>query len=378
MASVSKVGDKYKVRWRVGDKARAKRFDTWEQANAYRVQIEHDLINDRAIANEGTTFATWAEAWHPTRLGLRPSTAARNLSLYQNHMREHFGTERLADITQPDVQAWVSKLAGKGLAPTTVRECYQELNKCLTAAVTAKALRGNPCQGIQLPKVEHAEMMFLDTAQVRLLADSIDKRYRALIYLLAYGGLRIGEAAALTKDDLTAKGVNVTKTASEVKGHIVTSGPKTKAGRRTVPLPKSVLTTLEEHIKTYPGAYLFTGRDGGQIRAGIFRARHFNKAVKSATAAIAEAKAKVAEAQDGGRDVGAATLALAGIAPFDGLRIHDLRHTAVSFWIRQDVDLLRVKKWAGHTSSTFTLDRYGHLFEDDNTHILDRLDGHVL
>ena len=44
------------------------------------------------------------------------------------------------------------------------------------------------------------------------------------------------------------------------------------------------------------------------------------------------------------------------------LRIHDLRHTAVSLMIRADYPLLTITKMIGHTSVAFTQDRYGHLF----------------
>jgi integrase len=86
---------------------------------------------------------------------------------------------------------------------------------------------------------------------------------------------------------------------------------------------------------------VFTSPQGQPVRVSTFRARAFATACKRAN--------------------------------LPGLRIHDLRHTAVSLWMRAQVDLVRVKKWAGHTSSTFTVDRYGHFFPADDAAILDRL-----
>lgn len=350
MASVTKTPQGgWKVRWRVGQQARSKTFDTRAQADAFRVGIDSDLLSGRAVVHNRVTLDQWARTWMPNRQGLRETTTARNLSLYSNHIRPALGDTFLSDLTPPMVQAFVSALAkkqragksGKTLAPTTVREVYQELDKCLTAAVHAKYLRDNPCQGISLPKVEHQDMHFLTHGQVKALAETIDARYRALVYLLAYGGLRIGEATALLPTDFDGQSVSVTKTVSEVRGQMLTNTPKTRAGRRTVPLPAFVCEEVSNHLSTYPGDYLFTGANGGQVRANILRARHFRKAKEA---------------------VG-----------MPGLRIHDLRHTAVSLWINQGVDLLRIKKWAGHTSATFTLDRYGHLFEDENDAIMLRL-----
>jgi hypothetical protein len=61
----------------------------------------------------------------------------------------------------------------------------------------------------------------------------------------------------------------------------------------------------------------------------------------------------------------------AGLEP---LRPHDLRHTAVALWIAAGANPKEVAVRAGHTSVSFTLDRYGHLFEGHDAELRDRLD----
>jgi integrase len=61
----------------------------------------------------------------------------------------------------------------------------------------------------------------------------------------------------------------------------------------------------------------------------------------------------------------------AGLAP---LRPHDLRHTAVALWIAAGANPKEVSVRAGHTSVSFTLDRYGHLFPGHDAELRDRLD----
>ncbi|MGH8899972.1 MAG: hypothetical protein ACRDZ4_23780 [Egibacteraceae bacterium] len=61
-------------------------------------------------------------------------------------------------------------------------------------------------------------------------------------------------------------------------------------------------------------------------------------------------------------------------AGLDGLRFHDLRHTAVALWVAAGANVLEVKQRAGHTRSTFTLDRYGHLFPNADKGLASRLD----
>jgi hypothetical protein len=58
----------------------------------------------------------------------------------------------------------------------------------------------------------------------------------------------------------------------------------------------------------------------------------------------------------------------------DGLRIHDLRHTAVALWIAAGANPKEVSARAGHSSVSFTLDRYGHLYPEADRALRDRLD----
>ena len=57
----------------------------------------------------------------------------------------------------------------------------------------------SPCRRVPLPKVEREEMQFLTPAEIAWLADVIDPRYRVLVLVAAYGGLRIGKLAGLRR-----------------------------------------------------------------------------------------------------------------------------------------------------------------------------------
>jgi site-specific recombinase XerC len=77
---------------------------------------------------------------------------------------------------------------------------------------------------VRLPKVEREEMRFLNPAEVAWLADVIDARYRALVLVAAYGGLRIGELAGLRRRrvDLLRGTVDVAEIVVEVRGELFT------------------------------------------------------------------------------------------------------------------------------------------------------------
>jgi integrase len=287
-------------------------------------------------------FGEWLDRWAETRHGRR-STLARDESYMRNHLRPAWADTPLSAIRQPDVVEWVGQLQAKGLAPATVGKAYQLLAAAMQAAVDAELIAASPCRNVPLPKVERYEMRFLDHAEIARLADATDPRYRALVLVLAYGGLRIGEAAALRTTRLlpTRRELDIAETVAWVKGHPDLGPPKSKAGRRPVALPAPVWAELTAHVDTYATEWVFPAPAGGLLQPSHFRRRVWAPATKA--------------------------------AGLEGLRVHDLRHTAVSLWIEAGADVKRVATRAGHTSVAFTLDRYGHLYPDADAALADRL-----
>jgi len=237
-------------------------------------------------------------------------------------------------------------LLTQDLAPATVVKAYQLLGKVMTAAVDAGMLAQSPCRGVPLPRVEYEETRFLNPAEIAHLADKIHPAYRALVLVGAYGGLRIGELAALRRSrvDFDAGTVDVVETMNELKGTLTVGPPKTRASRRRVSLPAGVMEELAVHLRApgRPTDQVFKARGGGYLRVSNFRQHIWRPATVEANLA--------------------------------GLRIHDLRHTAVALWIAAGAFPKEVAARAGHTSVSFVLDRYGHLFPEADTALRARLD----
>jgi integrase len=151
-------------------------------------------------------------------------------------------------------------------------------------------------------------------------------------------GLRRGRV------DLDHGMVEVAEVVTEVSGYLHFGPPKTRAGYRRIGLPYVVVEALTEQLAG-PGSgddLVFVGPQGGTLRLARFRHRVWRPATRA--------------------------------AGLDGLRIHDLRHTAVALWIAAGANPKEVAARAGHTSVSFTLDRYGHLYPDADQALRDRLD----
>jgi integrase len=131
---------------------------------------------------------------------------------------------------------------------------------------------------VPLPAEPHIEQRFLTASEVELLAEAMEPRFRAMVLLAAYGGLRFGELAGLRRArvDLLRSRVVVTETLMEANGQLMFGPPKTKRSRRTVPLPRRIAGELEHHLHHYvlaaPDALVFTGPKGALLRrAGFHR-----------------------------------------------------------------------------------------------------------
>jgi integrase len=339
----------YRVRYR--DPAGSQRSKVFaRKADAQRFLNETETAKAKGTWTDPSLgkvlFRDWLGEWWATTTNLRPKTRDRDELLLRRFAMPRFGAVPLAAISQRDVRAWVAELSARGLAPATVQKSYQLLGKVMGAAADAGMLAQSPCRRVPLPKVEREEMRFLTPAEVAALAAAIPPRYRALVLVGAYGGLRIGELAGLRRSrvDLLRGTVQVAEIVVEVRGVLHIGPPKTRASRRTVGLPRFVADELAAHLAGPgdPEHFVFTAPQGGALRVTAFRARVWRLAIRA--------------------------------AGLDGLRIHDLRHTAVALWIAAGANPKEVAARAGHASVSFTLDRYGHLYPEADTALRDRLD----
>jgi integrase len=207
-------------------------------------------------------------------------------------------------------------------------------------------------------------MRFLDHDQVDSLAEAISHpvlrrpgngaapwwrsdlpEYGLLIRLAAYGGLRAGEIGALRvrRVDLGAGSVEVVESVAEVGGRLEIGSTKTYRPR-VVPLPRSVVDQLAEHMQGMAeDAFVFTSPTGGPLRHSTFYKRHFRPAVAQAE------------------------------LPAD-LRFHDLRHTYAGFLIAEGAHPRMMMERLGHSSIQVTLGTYGHLLPSLGEQLTDALD----
>lgn len=184
--------------------------------------------------------------------------------------------------------------------------------------------------------------------ELRRLMVEMPERYKALVEVMAYQGLRPGEAVSLRVGDLDSMRRTLTIERS-ISGF-------TKTGlARTLTLPTLIVEMLTDHLERFsdpsnPEAPMFTTESGGAISTKFaydaWSRRHFAPAVERAGIT-------------------------ARISP------NDLRHYAVKFAIGQGADVFSVQKMLGHAKPSITLDIYGSEWETSAEDLAAKLEGPI-
>lgn len=344
-------GGRWEVRYRDPEgKQRARLFDRKVDAERFGATTGADIVRGSYVDPSlgRLTLAKFAEqTYRPTMVGLEATTRARDESYLRTHILPVFGPKALAAIDYASCQAWVNELSTRR-APATVVKAAQIMGKVMKTAVRSRTIAHNPMAEVSLPTIVESEDFYLTPAQVADLADAmtgVAPRFRALVWLGRYAGPRIGELLSLrwTDIDFLRSTLTISRKVVEVSGvGLVEGQTKTKAGRRTVTLPRPVLAEVERHRDAFGSPSLvFTSAEGQQIRANNLRRRAWAHAVAAC-------------------DLG-------------GFTFHDMRHTAVSLWVAAGASDLEVAKWAGHRSAAFTKSRYAHLFPEHGEALAARL-----
>jgi integrase len=121
----------------------------------------------------------------------------------------------------------------------------------LAAAIDDNRLQFNPATAIPLPTERQKPARYLSQLEVERLVDEMPRLYRALVLVGAYAGLRWGEAAGLRRRDIDPlrSRIHVVHTAVEMRGRVTLDNePKTARSKRSVPVARTIMRRLEEHL----------------------------------------------------------------------------------------------------------------------------------
>jgi integrase len=319
-------------------------FSTITAARQWRQDAQAALRAGTLTADRGRTLQEAADGWlEAARAGIvlnrsgdpyKPAAIRSYAHVLRLHVLPTLGHERLRELSLPQLQQFVDRLTADGLSAGTITTAITPLRTIYRRARQLGEVTNNPVAGIMLPSVNRRQERFALVEHIEALIAKLDSaRDRALWATAIYAGLRRGELMALRREDVDlASGVNdVRRGWDRVEGEVA---PKSKQGRRKVPVPAALRDRLAEHLIDVPGGRVFIGLEDSYER-------------------------------------GRAAAAAAGAEP---PTLHECRHGYASLMLAAGVNMKALSTFMGHANIRITLDQYGHLLpgaEDEAAGLLD-------
>lgn len=289
---------------------------------------------DKVVALKVVTFESYSNAWLADRQ-LKPRTRDHYRQLLDNQILPTFGDVPLKTITAHLIRRWHTGL-GSG-TPTLRAHAYGLLRTILGDAVRDGEIPANPAHirgagnAKRVLKIKPASL-----AELEAIAAAMPERYRLMVLLAAWCGLRFGEITELRRGDvdLANRVLRVRRGVTRVKGDFIIGTPKSDAGTRDVAIPPHLVPAVKAHLTTCVNGrdgLLFPARDGVGHMAPSTLYKVFYPAREKA-----------------GRP---------------DLRFHDLRHTGAVLAASTGATLADLMGRLGHSTAGAAM-RYQHASQD--------------
>jgi integrase len=313
-------------------------FGTKAEATRWLAVVQADIERRvwRAPEAEHVTLRDYSNGWIISR-DLRSKTREDYRAILDHHILPGLGGMPLGRITPTMVREWHQGLA-KTTGPTMRSHAYGLLRTIMGTAVTEDSISANPCRIRGAGSTRRKSKTVPATVpEIVTIAEAMPPRYRAMVLLSAWCGLRFGEATELRRSDidLDAEKVYVERAVVRAEGKFIVGPPKSDAGIRTVAIPPHVMPVLTEHLDQHaqsgPHGLLFPPRGQATHLAPSTLYRVFYPARE--------------------------------VAGRPDLRWHDLRHTAAVLAATRGATLADLMHRLGHSTPGAAM-RYQHMAED--------------
>ncbi len=355
---------RYRARYRhLGERLAAPfTFQTKMDAGAWLAHMQTELAKlahrpeavvkaeAAALVAKSRLFGPYAVARVAART-LKPRAREEYENLLNRYLLPTFGTVPMVDIDPPMVRQWFDTVMGdrrgKSSGNTARAHAYGLLKSILSNAVSDGYLVANPCTVVGALNVRAAHKPVpVTVTQLNALAAATPERYRAMVLMSCWCGLRFGEVAALRRCDLTTDGseLSIRRGAIRLRGQgTLTGTPKSEAGIRLVSVPGPLTGVLVDHLARFVGPswddLLFPAENGRTLPSATFY-RWFHRARAA--------------------------------ADLPDLHFHDLRHTGATWAADGGASLKEIMQRIGHSTPGAAM-RYQHAGRKGDRAIADRL-----
>ena len=322
-----------------------------------------------AAAEQDPKVYEYCAKWfrlHTAGLGKKRVADYRNA--INNHICPVVGDRQLSALTYSDVRAVMA--AAAGLSKSSQQKIVTTLRRICAAALRDGLLQRDPTAGLKAAGESSAEKEALTRdQQARLLAALSGLNTETFVRLCLFAGLRREEALGLMWSDLDLDAATPTLTVARVcawdggNAAEIRTKLKSKAARRTVPIPAALADHLRALQPRSSSPYVCPGASGEPMTAAAFR-RMWGKVGQRT---VREVKRKQPDGKVAVRLLRVGERASPN-APEISLDFHvtphQLRHTYITELILAGANIRRVQYLAGHANPAVTLRIYTHLMEN--------------
>ncbi len=323
---------------------RAGRAAVVEAVDKLRADLRSGLHIDTPRMTLGEFLSRWLD--DTVRVAVRPSTYARHKDFIRLYIAPHLGGVPLSRVTPMHIQSLLADLERAQKSPRLRQMVRSTLHAALNRAVKWDLIPRNPCDAVEKPRAPRPEMKTLTKQEVDVFLQAAQEdRLYALYVLAVTTGMRQGELFGLQWSDVDLKTCTLS-VRRQLTQSMTFVEPKTKKACRQILLPQVAVTALQTHRKQMLAQQarllaagkrtewnslnlIFTDGEGNPLRASNFLRRSFFPLLKKA----------------GTKRV----------------RFHDLRHTAATLLLQQNIHPKIVQELLGHSTVGQTLDTYSHV-----------------
>lgn len=313
-----------------------------QKAQAYLDDAQHRSDpKTQSVRDSSVTVRTLLDRHLAAKSDRAPKTVAAD-AYHASVVREEFGDRHVSTLEPTEIEVWTQR---PDPARSSRKKQLEILRAAIKRGVRDKIVDDDPTDGLvvalghkELPHWSSDELMAVIDAAPRLVD-------RTLLALLGLMGMRSGEARSLLVGDFTGTELSVLNSGGG------TDTTKTRASRRTLPVPSTVLPWLTEQAGDRPkGDYLFPSpRKKGEPIGKRYVSDAVTRAVSAANVDRTD--------------------------PIPRINVHGLRHTFAAIALSEaGADVLSVSRAMGHARPSITLDRYGHLAPSGLGPLMEKLD----
>ena len=197
----------WRVRWRQHGRNRARTFSTRRDARDFDAEVRRQRrAGSLAALDAGSetlgeyVTGTWAASHAAT---LAAKTRLHYASLYDHHLRPYLGSIALREMTPEVIGRWQADRLASGAGPIAVRHAMDLLGSILEQAFMSGRLGANPVRRVKKARSpRREEVKPLSPGTIEAMRAALGARDATLISVLAYAGLRPGEALGLRWGDV--------------------------------------------------------------------------------------------------------------------------------------------------------------------------------